>query len=394
MPGQGTHAKAAPSSLTSHGGDPVVFETAGTQAAAGRPAPRAATAFRGGRRASQFLASNGITVRHLQWEQVPWSELDGLPDRSYAQTRASLQYLTQLTRGEPWLVELGREGSTIGWFSGIRRRQLGVQIIGSPMPGWSAAYMGFNLLPGHSRRDALVALTEFAWRSGVHHLEIMDRYLTDADFRGLGFHSKLFRTYATDLRRDEDELFGAMTSACRRAIRKAQKSGVTIQEATPEGFAATYYEQLEGVFGRQGLKPTYDQRRVELLIDHLWPTGNLLLLKAYDPEGECLATGIFPGYGRFSYFWGNASLVDNRQLRPNEAIHWYALRYWKARGMEWHDWGGGMKYKEKYGVTRLVVPRIYISRPQFLMTARSYASRAYFGLRKTRQRIIRRLGSQ
>ena len=34
-----------------------------------------------------------------------------------------------------------------------------------------------------------------------------------------------------------------------------------------------------------------------------------------------------------AFFWGNASWRSEQQWRPNELLHWYALRYWKARGV-------------------------------------------------------------
>src|SRR5262249_53572783 len=140
-----------------------------------------------------------------------------------------------------------------------------------------------------------------------------------------------------------------MDSAARRAVRKAEKSGVVVEEADPAGFAADYHLQLADVFAKQGLRPTYDQARVEALIGHVHPSGDLLLLRARDPEGRSIATGIFPGFGRWSHFWGNGSLREFQILRPNEALHWRALRTWKTRGVVEHHWGGGGDYKAKYG---------------------------------------------
>jgi hypothetical protein len=51
-----------------------------------------------------------------------------------------------------------------------------------------------------------------------------------------------------------------------------------------------------------------------------------------------------------AFFWGNASWRADQHWRPNEFLHWYALRDWKARGVKMFDWGGGGTYKEKYGV--------------------------------------------
>src|SRR3546814_4018328 len=45
----------------------------------------------------------------------------------------------------------------------------------------------------------------------------------------------------------------------------------------------------------------------------------------------------------------NGSVTDMLHLRPNQALHWYAMRYWKARGVHLHDWGGTGDYKKNYG---------------------------------------------
>jgi hypothetical protein len=105
----------------------------------------------------------------------------------------------------------------------------------------------------------------------------------------------------------------------------------------------------------------------------LEPTGRLLLLRARDREGKCIATGIFPGFNKIAEFWGNASLRSGQILRPNEAIHWYAMRYWKRRGIELYDWGGENRYKEKYGCVPFSVPRFSKSRYGILLKLRDRA---------------------
>jgi len=64
------------------------------------------------------------------------------------------------------------------------------------------------------------------------------------------------------------------------AIRKAEKSDITIEHAAPGGFAEEYYGQLLDVFGKQGMKPTYRLDRVKKLIEHIHPSGDLLLARA------------------------------------------------------------------------------------------------------------------
>src|SRR5207244_10202582 len=143
-------------------------------------------------------------------------------------------------------------------------------------------------------------------------------------------------------------------------------SGVVVEEAHDPAFADEYYEQLVEVFAKQGLVPSYKVDRVRSLVRNLQPTGRLLLLRARDADGKCIATGIFPGFNKIAEFWGNASFSSSQILRPNEAIHWYAMRYWKQRGVEIYDWGGKGKYKEKYWCTIYQVPWFTKSRYQFV----------------------------
>jgi hypothetical protein len=245
--------------------------------------------------------------------------------------------------------------------------------------------MGFNLAPGASRADAMAALERTAWNDlKCLHMEVSDPHFTPEDGEALGFKTSYYTSYRTDLTKSEEDLFQAMESACRRCVRKAEKSGVTIEEAHDPAFADEYYEQLKDVFSKQGLVPTYDAERVRALVRHMGPTGNVLLLRARDAEGKCIATGIFPGFNKISEFWGNASFRSYQNLRPNELIHWYAMRYWKKRGAEVHDWGGEGTYKEKYGCVSHRVPWFIKSRYEFVGKLRDTAKKMHRG----KQRLV------
>jgi hypothetical protein len=245
--------------------------------------------------------------------------------------------------------------------------------------------MGFNLLPEVSRSAALAAIEEYAWGTlKCLHLEVSDPGLHIEDGQRLGFATEFYSSYRTDLRKSEEELFAGMDGACRRCIRKAEKSGVIVEPAEDEAFADEYYEQLKEVFAKQNLVPTYSLHRVRTLIKHLAPTGRLLRVRARDSEGRCIATGIFPGFNRIAEFWGNASLRSSQALRPNEAIHWYAMRYWKRRGIETYDWGGEGTYKEKYGCISHRVPWFTKSRYQAISRMREEARKVVAG----KQRLL------
>jgi hypothetical protein len=326
--------------------------------------------------------------RVLRFHQIPAD--DPAPRRTFwdatvFQTREWLQFLAETQRATPICAEIRDGSSLVGYFTGLLFSRLGVRVLGSPFPGWTTMYMGFNLEPDVPRWLALEALPRFAFRElGTLHVEVGDPFLTPEDGQRAGLQWEWVDSWETDLRQSEEILFQKMESVCRRNIRKAEKSGLVAEESGGEGFAGEYYAQLREVFAKQGLVPTYPQERVEALIRYLLPAGNLLLLRVRDPEGRCVATGIYPGLNRLAQFWGNASWRAYQHYRPNEFLHWHAMRAWKQRGSEVFDWGGGGGYKEKYGCRAIRSPRFHKSRFDLLWKARSLAQFGYRWLQERR----------
>lgn len=323
-----------------------------------------------------------FTLRRLSTSEVPWERLDSFSDRVVFQTQAWLNFIAETQKGTTVIAEISENSQVVGYFSGVITRKAGLRILGSSFPGWTTPYMGFNLLPDISRKDVLQAFSRWVFDDlKCLHFEVSDLGFAPEDRDGLEINQTFYETYQSDLTRTEEELFGAMSSACRRCIRKAEKSGVLIEQAHDEAFADEYYEQLKDVFAKQGKTPTYGVERVRSLIKHLLPTGNLLLLRARSADGICIGTGIYPGMNKVAEFWGNASWREHQNLRPNETLHWYAMRYWKNRGVILFDWGGGGEYKEKYGVVPLRVPWFYMSRYQWVSTLRDQLRALYYKAR-------------
>jgi len=301
------------------------------------------------------LVFEKVDLTFSDWETI----LKRFEDRTLFQSSAWLAFIMCTQRAEPVFALLTDGNDTLGCFCGLIVKRFGFKILGSPLPGWTTSYMGMNLAERVSRRLGLEALMRFAFDElGCVHMEVMDRNLSPQDVRDLEVEARTFSGFEIDLTIPEHQLFAKMTSACRRCIRRAEKCRVVIEEASDGAFADEYYAQLQEVFRRQSLVPPYSIGRVRALIDHLMNTGHLLLLRARDPHGRCIATGIFPAMNGTMYFWGGASQSDSLGYRPNEALQWYAMRYWKARGMCQYDMGGGGDYKRKYGGYEIAVPWI------------------------------------
>jgi hypothetical protein len=319
-----------------------------------------------------MLSFEKVDFTSSEWGTV----LGSFSDRTVFQTPQWLAFLSRTQGGESIIAWLKDDTGIAGYFTGMVVQKLGFRILGSPFPGWTTAYMGMNLKPGVSRIEAAEALRSFAW-TGLHcvHLEFMDRHLRPEDLDGRGFDYRLYHGFEIDLTPGEDQLFAGMESACRRCIRKAVKSGVVIEEARDRAFADDYYAQLRDVFAKQGLVPLYGPERVRELMSQLLPVGALLLLRARDPEGRCIATGVFPGYHDTMYMWGAASWREHQILRPNELLLWEAMKRWKARGIRRFDMSGAGDYKRKYGGHEIAVPWFRASRNAMVLHLRDTAQK-------------------
>ncbi len=319
-----------------------------------------------------------IEVRLKSWDQL----LQRYDDRTLFQSAGWLRFLLATNPGELAQAVLCDSDSEVGHFVGIIVTKLGLRVLGSPLPGWTTSYMGFALQPEISRVEALDALRRFAFEDlKCVHLELMDRNIDPAALDSR-YGLRSYNGFEIDLSPSEDQIFSKMAPPCRRCINKAKRCGISIEEAHDAEFADDYYQQLEDVFAKQGLSPTYNKERVSALIDHLHPTGNLLLLRAFDNERRCIATGIFPAMHDRAYFWGGASWREHQHLRPNELLFWYAMRYWKTRGIRHFDMGGSGDYKRKYGGQEISVPWLRVSRYPLVPFLRNSAMM----IARTRQR--------
>ncbi len=311
-----------------------------------------------------------ISLKASDWEEA-WS---AFPDRIVFQSPAWLAFLAESLNAEPVLAALKEGDSTLGYFSGLIVRKFGLKILGSPFRGWSTPYMGFNVRPDVSRRLAAEALPDLAFRQlGCIHFEVTDAHMTEADLQGVGFNQVAHPTIEVDLTAAEDVIFNRMTSACRRNIRHAEKLGVRIEVASDVEFGDEYVAQYQDVMAKQGMVPHFGAERFRAMIRHVQPTGMLLLLRARDADGRCIATGIYPAANQVAFYNNGASWRQDQKLRPNELLHWHAMRYWKQRGLRSYNMEGTMGFKLKFGGQQTSVPMFYRSRYRWLSALRSSA---------------------
>jgi CelD/BcsL family acetyltransferase involved in cellulose biosynthesis len=327
-----------------------------------------------------------MVLERIPYDASAWGQIvAGYPDAEVYHSPEWLAYLAASQSAEP-VVAMVREGDRqVGYFVGAIARRYGFRVLGSPLSGWGTQVMGFLLEDGASHRRAAEALVPFAFGDlGCVHVELGDRGI-GRDWNDTyvveGGH-----TYAVQLQDTDAAILSRMHGRARTYVRRAARRGLYYEIASSVDFADEFHEQLQDVFGSKQLIPTYSVERVRMLIEHVWPSGQVLLLRICDPDGTSLATAIVVGRNKRASLWGAASFRRYSQLHPNELLHWEIIRYWRDKGAEIYDMGGEGEYKAKYGGVVQHGTRLHRSRYLLL----EYGRNAVRSLFYARQRIVGR----
>lgn len=289
---------------------------------------------------------------------VDWTHLDGLAERSVFCTSAWLDYLGSAHGATPVVARVVFDGSEVGWFTGATVRRGGIPMLGSPLPGWGSSYMGVHWhgAPQIPFEVALAAIRRWSVRSlRCAHFEVLQRVEPSRVTLPPACAATVFHSYQLQLV-DEETMFEQMSTNGRRNVRRARRNGLEIERVDPADpverarFASECHAMVVAAFARRGTRPSFDVRRIQLLVDALAPSGMLLMLRARTARGQLAATNLSVGRsgGTAVFLMGGAdpsTLGD----RPNDAAMWEAMRCWGAAGALRLDLGGGGTYKEKFG---------------------------------------------
>jgi GNAT acetyltransferase-like protein len=301
-----------------------------------------------------------ISFERLEMNDVNWEEVSEIGEMNIFQSLPWLNLLSTVHGIEPVILSVKSNDQICGYFFGLIVKKFGLRILGSPFRGWATYFMGFNLKPNVSRNEVLQAFPPFVFNClKCHYLEIMDPCWDDDAKINLQYKVDHLPWFALDLVPNEDTIFARMKDTGRRGIRKAMKSGVTVEEASDLDFAKDYFDQYQEVMSNKSLQTPYGLERIQQLIENVYPTGSLLLLRARNPEKQCIATGIFLSLNKTAIYWGGASWKQYQSLHPNELIMWQAIKTVKSRGAQkLHLGGEAEQFKLKFGSTDAQIFRL------------------------------------
>jgi peptidoglycan pentaglycine glycine transferase (the first glycine) len=136
---------------------------------------------------------------------------------------------------------------------------------------------------------------------------------------------------------DDEAILARMKPKWRYNIRLAERKGVTVREGTLADLPAIQaLMDATGVrdgFGVHNL--TYHAAATELFV----PAGMMTWLLATHAGRLLAAIAVF-ALGKMAWYMWGASSDEDRNLMPNHALQWAAMRWAKARGSTVYDlWG-------------------------------------------------------
>ncbi len=144
-------------------------------------------------------------------------------------------------------------------------------------------------------------------------------------------------TIQIDLTGDEEAILARMKPKWRYNIRLAERRGVTVREALPEDLPA-----IQGLLEATGRRDRFDVHSAgyyRLATDLFVPAGWATWLIAEHAGVMLAALAVFALGANAWYMWG-ASSDSARNLMPNHALQWAAMRWARARGCRTYDlWG-------------------------------------------------------
>lgn len=329
----------------------------------------------------------------IEYSKIDWNDFNKYSRKPVWTTKEWMDFIITDSRVEPLIFRIKRDDDYIGYAPFMIAKYLGVlKVAGSPFRGWSTCWMGIEVENVDEKLEIIKEISSILINKyGCHYCEIVDRDISMEQAYQSGFKVAPQGTLELDIACSDDELWKKFKTDCRNFIRQFERRGAILSVAEPnEEFAKEYYNELTDVFAKQNLVPSYSLDKVQRLLSSMKNSGNLLCLRVETPGGAPAASSIFLADKQRFYFWGGASYREHQHYRPNEYMLWFAIRYWRDKGIRIFDMVGDRAYKKKFGAVHKDFPLFKIGKYNWIVTARDFVEWIYFKLMNIKYQIKNR----
>ena len=303
---------------------------------------------------------------------------DGLartfPDYTVFHSLAWLETVSATHGVKIVLARADVDGRCVAVWPYLEMRKGPLRVIGSPLPGWSTAYLGPLFAHGADTQGVLESFLSHKLfrRYAYFACKVIDRSGA-IDLAPHGFSVVMkFDTYRIDLRQTEQALWDNLKSECRTRIRKAQKLGIEIKREQDGGFVDDFWAMAIETFQKSKIEPTHNKQFVRELWTHLSQKSAVYALSAW-VEGERAGILVLPYDERTMYYWGGASFLRFREIPAHNLLHWQAICDARQMGLAEYDFistiGGPGRFKKTFGPQTIDMSTHWERSPSRLMAA-------------------------
>ncbi|MAT97556.1 MAG: hypothetical protein CL608_10475 [Anaerolineaceae bacterium] len=160
--------------------------------------------------------------------------------------------------------------------------------------------------------------------------------------------------HCVDLQRDEEDIWQGLHGSARRAIKKAQRSGVTVRTSRQKEDLRAFFELHLSVRKYKYKLLAQPYRFFENIWQQFIAPGKGALVLAVH-EDTVIGGVLFLEWQNGLYYKFNASNPDHIALRPNDLVVWEGIRFGQSQGLHFLDFGlsdwdqeGLLQYKRKF----------------------------------------------
>lgn len=246
-----------------------------------------------------------------------------------------------------------QDSQMVGVFPAFRARKGFLRVLASPLGGW-ATYYGGPLVDVSLQNAVLTAFDVLLHQGRIDYTEIRYPHVSAVQtLSKRGYHVEEKHTYVLALDRPVDQLWKGLNSACRRAVRKARRSGVEVIEPDQKDFLEDYYELARDTYRKSNRLPPLSARQLGIVWDTLKDKNRVKVLLARQ-AGRTIAGAIFLLFEDQVYYWDGAACRAGLPMRPNNLIHWTLIEWAASHGYRIYDMLGAnipsiARFKQTFG---------------------------------------------
>lgn len=166
-------------------------------------------------------------------------------------------------------------------------------------------------------------------------------------------HTMYDETVILDLKKDEAELLSDMNQSGRRGIRKAEKAGVVIEEAT-KNVAQVFEEKCYPILKETGDRDGFGIHPLSLYVNMIEKLPKLTRLYVAKEDDKVIAWALTTEYDNQSMYYYGGSNRTAHETSAAYLLHWEIIKAMKQRGNLTYDFMGiaGEHFKSLAKVTQ------------------------------------------